>query len=434
VQAKNIIQTLLFILLAQTVALGQAVEGDSARAFLNRGMRKADAGDHVEAAIWFTRALQSDSSLAVAYLYRGHAKNKLHDFKGAINDYNRAIRTKKLNWEESYEAYFNRGVALASLENMQAALANFNHVIMINPNHADAYYNRSILKGMNGDYEGELADINHVIALRPNDPKAYNSRGIAKSMLGQYHEALIDYAMAIELDRENADAYFNRGLVHYDMKEYRAALEDFSKAIQLRPDGESFDRRGNVKFKLGDFKGAFEDYTEAIALQPKNYVAYTNRGRLKTELKDFNSAIDDFNEALKLRPDYAIAYFDRALARKLNKEQEVDRAAVIRDFSLAIKYNPDYEQAWYERGMMKAEIGQLWEGCQDLNQAVNFPRHEPIFQLPPGLGHISHCLHLQWALICADHSGRRPAGPLLHAESARHELLADEGFPRRLPR
>src|SRR5687767_4030321 len=118
---------------------------DSAQAFYNRGMQKVNAGDFVEAVQFFTKAIQFDSTMVMAYLNRGHAKNKLLDFKGAITDYNRAIKLKNLTWEESYEAYFNRGLALASLENMRSALSNFDHAIRLNPQYADAYYNRSIL-------------------------------------------------------------------------------------------------------------------------------------------------------------------------------------------------------------------------------------------------------------------------------------------------
>src|SRR5687767_13876109 len=89
---------------------------DSAVAYYNKGMAKNTSGDFVEAIRWFTKAIQSDSSMVAAYLNRAWAKNKLLDYKSAIADYNTALKMKNLSWEEQYEAYYNRGLVQAALD------------------------------------------------------------------------------------------------------------------------------------------------------------------------------------------------------------------------------------------------------------------------------------------------------------------------------
>src|SRR5688500_15234981 len=74
------------------LAQGAGGNNDSAQTLYDRGMQKFGAGDFVEAVRWFTRAVRSDSSLVMAYMNRGHAKTKMHDFRGAIEDYNRVIK------------------------------------------------------------------------------------------------------------------------------------------------------------------------------------------------------------------------------------------------------------------------------------------------------------------------------------------------------
>jgi serine/threonine-protein kinase len=348
-----------------TQLLDVPVPSDSAIAQFNFGISKMTDQLYGEALQFFNKALSIEPAYPAALINRANAKKQLLDYKSAIEDYNTALKYK-LTWEESYEVHFNKGLALAALENLRGAMADFNYTLKINPDHADAYYNRSIIKGRFGDYPGELADINRAIALKPNDPESHNSRGIARSMLGDYEGAVEAFSTAIELRDTMATAYFNRALVLFEMKKYHASLNDFSKAIDLKPDAESFNRRANVKCRLADYRGAFDDYGAALRADTAYYIAFMNRGSLHYELKEYQKAIDDFTESLKIRPDYAIAYYNRGLA----KGKLEDYKGEIEDYNYAIEYKPDYESAYTQRGIAKYVSGDKSGGCRDLNQAV----------------------------------------------------------------
>jgi tetratricopeptide (TPR) repeat protein len=55
------------------------------------------------------------------YFYRGFAKSKLEDYRGAILDYNTAI---ELN-PKSAEVYFQRGLAKLGLKDINGACLDF---------------------------------------------------------------------------------------------------------------------------------------------------------------------------------------------------------------------------------------------------------------------------------------------------------------------
>ncbi len=329
------------------------------------GLLKSKAGHFNLAIVCFTKAIQLDSSLAIAFLNRADAKKQLMDYQSALSDYNHAIKMK-LTWEESYEAYYNRGLTLSLLSHLKEALSSFSYAIKLNPEYADAYFNRSIAKGMIGDYPGELEDINKSLSYNPNDPLAYNSRGIVESLLGHFDDAINDFTQSIKLDKNNSSAYFNRALIYYDKKEYLNALNDFNMALYILPDAEILNRRANVKCRLNDTRGAYEDYNAALKLQPGYYIAYLNRGCLNLDMKYYPAAIEDFTNAIRLKPDFALAYYQRGLARcKIG-----DHTKEIEDYSFAIEFKPDYQNAYAERGMAKYQTGDRTGGCTDLNRAV----------------------------------------------------------------
>ena len=76
------------------------------------------------------------------------------DFKGAILDYNEALKQDPNN----ATAYNNRGAAKLMLKDYKAALADFNKAISINDKYADAYDNRGRVKQVLGDTKGACAD------------------------------------------------------------------------------------------------------------------------------------------------------------------------------------------------------------------------------------------------------------------------------------
>ena len=68
------------------------------------------------------------------YLESGNTKYNQQDYKGAIQDYNKAI---ELNPSDA-EAYNNRGNAKDILKDYRGAIQDYNKAIELNPNYAVA--------------------------------------------------------------------------------------------------------------------------------------------------------------------------------------------------------------------------------------------------------------------------------------------------------
>jgi tetratricopeptide (TPR) repeat protein len=62
---------------------------------------------------------------ALEYFSRGNFKKLIEDHNGAVNDYTNAIRLRPIFWE----AYYQRGIVLSSLNEYQKAEQDYNKAI-----------------------------------------------------------------------------------------------------------------------------------------------------------------------------------------------------------------------------------------------------------------------------------------------------------------
>ena len=101
-------------------------------------------------------------------------------------------------------AHSNRGVSHFAMGNNQAALADFDSAIEIDPRMRMAYENRGIVHIANGDYEAATADYDKAISFSGNRrlsyyEHAYLGRAAAHALSGNIDEALDDYEVANSL-------------------------------------------------------------------------------------------------------------------------------------------------------------------------------------------------------------------------------------------
>ena len=76
--------------------------------FMERGHLKSLLNDYRGAISDFDLALKYNPKATIIYSYRGYSKLKLKDYLGSINDYTKAIQ---VNPNDSPNAYYNRGLA-----------------------------------------------------------------------------------------------------------------------------------------------------------------------------------------------------------------------------------------------------------------------------------------------------------------------------------
>lgn len=244
----------------------------------------------------YTKALELDPTIAVAYYNRSNAYLDLKQYDKAEQGYTKAISLG-----------FDTGMAYAGLANAQYA--------------------------MERNTEAEK-NFTKALKLDPKQHFAYNNRGAIYLMHGEYDKAIADFNAALKL-AQFAMAYMNRGDAWAGKKEFQKALADYKTAedmIGAEPDLRT--RRGKMYLKVPDYAKAREEFGLALADAPGNAVALYGLGNACYYQKDYDCAEDAYKRTIAASPDAGDAYSALAVTyqnkKRLDLAEEVLKKAVAR--------------------------------------------------------------------------------------------------------
>ncbi len=355
---------------------------EEVRAYFNRGVVRGYLGDAQGAAADFSEVLKRDPQDGEAYFNRGVARAQLLDFQGAIEDYTQALQ---LDPGHS-KAYHRRGLARQAVGDLQGAIEDFSQAIALQAAgsseaevavQAELYLQRAMAHLSNNALEAALADCEQALRLNPALAQAYCYRGLARQKLGDPAGALADFNRALELDPQLAKAYLNRGIAHRDLGHLEAALTDLSQAIALDPsDARAYSSRGQVHRLLGDPLAALQDYTAALERDPHNPQLYFDRGQIHFEQEEWPAACEDFSQALQWAGQpgsrrgldlMARIYLYRGLAR----QRLGDWQGALADFTALIQAQPQASQGFALRAAVHLALGNKEAALADLDQALS---------------------------------------------------------------
>jgi tetratricopeptide (TPR) repeat protein len=193
----------------------------------------------------------------------GNALNSKNDQAKAISAY-----TKAIELDSTYAvAYSNRGHLYYLNGNLDGAIADLDKALELSPRFASAYNRRGVVHNAKGERDKALADYNKAIELDPKLALGYSNRGNAYGNRGELERAITDLDVAILLDPKFSLAYNNRGNVYIKKDELDRALADLNQAIDLNPKFQlAYLNRGLVYEKKGQQDRSISDYRAILDL------------------------------------------------------------------------------------------------------------------------------------------------------------------------
>jgi len=293
--------------------------------------------------LW-TDVIEKNENVPIAWYNRGNAKSDTANFKGAIEDYDQAIKIFPLY----FNAFINRANAKTKVNDFVGAVEDLNFVISRDSTFVNAYINRAMARRSLQDYKGALDDYQVALRIQPIEPKLYISRGNVLFDMKDNHGAIRDFTKAIEIDPKMLDAYTNRAFVKKAMGDLEGAVSDYDKAIEIQPgNSELYNNRGNIRFQQERNQDAIADYGRSMKADPKNWLAYKNRGAIYFTLKDYPPALNDYSEAIRINPKLADLYYTRALIKK----EINDMPGSTIDYKKAVELDANFGTEFYSKNL-----------------------------------------------------------------------------------
>jgi tetratricopeptide (TPR) repeat protein len=161
--------TAIFALTAVALGLfGIACTATSSEQYFTDGLAMHRAGKLREAVVLYSKAIESDNRLVMAYQMRAAAWQKMRQYQKAISDYTMCIDLG----EPQFKAvgYYNRGVVKNMSGRYAEAIPDFTQAISIDRKIAAAFFHRGVARLKTGDSVGALEDL--IQAAKLGDPDA----------------------------------------------------------------------------------------------------------------------------------------------------------------------------------------------------------------------------------------------------------------------
>ncbi len=134
----------------------------------------------------------------------------------ANREYNQSITFFTMMIAENPEdtlAWVSRGAAHMRLNNLDAALEDFNRAIGLRPKQARPYHLRGLIYEKQGALDKALEDFSHAIALDPEYGAAFYSRASLFTKMGDGRRAQEDAEAFAVLTEKNVSEYANENNV-----------------------------------------------------------------------------------------------------------------------------------------------------------------------------------------------------------------------------
>ena len=211
------------------------------------------------------------------------------------------------------------------------ALARFNRVLELNPDHGGALHRRGHIHLSAGRTAEAVADWKRGLSIEPSSMELHFDLANACETEKNAAAAKEYLLAAVRFHPKQSEPQHRLGHFYEDRHEYVAAVGAFTAAYELEPRAKLRQDRAIVRLAIFcktdhadavPIQGALADAEEAVA-GGRTWSTLMTRGRCRHEKGDWDGAIEDYDAALALKPPAGSASSlqalrDRAKAKKRN--------------------------------------------------------------------------------------------------------------------
>lgn len=176
----------------------------------------------------YTQALRYEKGNADYYLERAQVRNAQSRYNLAMADYDRVIEMIP----QHFVAHYNRGLIRAFVGDDNRAIEDFDFVISQEPDNVLAIYNRAELRRNVGDYQGAIADYSALIEEYPAFVYGYAQRSQCYRAIGDERRAMRDETVVRKADYDLIFGNGQRRPLKSVRKRSEKALEQYDQLVE----------------------------------------------------------------------------------------------------------------------------------------------------------------------------------------------------------
>ena len=291
------------------------------------------AGDIAGVISEYEKRIASGGGGPVLRYLRGMALAEIGEHEAALTDFEASLALQPDNPTVSFAAERERLILcdakvreLRAVGDISGVVAEYEKRIASGGGGPVLRYLRGMALAEIGEHEAALADFEASLALQPHNPTLSfaaeherlvlsDGRGRELRAAGDLAGAVAEYDKCIASEDGGAALYYLRGTAVAEMGRHEAALADFEASLALQPENLTVafvaererlilcDMRARERRAAGDLAGAVAEYRKSISSGTGNPTLYYLRGAALAEMGEHAAALADFEAALALEPD-----------------------------------------------------------------------------------------------------------------------------------
>lgn len=241
---------------------------------------------------------------------------------------------------------FAKGQEALQSRDFEKAAKLFSAVIEQAPKFAQGYVLRGLALASKEKLDEAIADFSKAIEITPTDERPYLLRASVHHQKKDYDKAISDYTQALNRNPADAETLCNRGVCFAAKDEEDKAIADFDRAIKAEPkNAMGWQLRGSVYSEQGKKEEALSDFKQAMTIDPNNASTYLFRAQLYLVEKEPELALSDMEEAMRRAPDRSGITNDYAWTLATNPKDAVRDGRKAVEYAKKACHLSDYKHA-----------------------------------------------------------------------------------------
>ncbi|MBR1593485.1 MAG: tetratricopeptide repeat protein [Alloprevotella sp.] len=148
-------------------------------------------------------------------------------------------------------------------------------------------------------FEDALADYDRVIEIIPEHFAAHYNRALLLALVGDDHRAIEDFTFILDVEPDNTLARYNRALLREETGDLQGAIEDYSVLIRAYPGFlYGYQQRAQLRRRTGDIRGAQNDETVLARYSLDLAFAKPQRSFMRKVRKRSDHALDQYDQVI----------------------------------------------------------------------------------------------------------------------------------------